>query len=276
VFHDITTGNNIVPCEDSTPDCTNGSFGYKAGVGYDLVTGLGSVDAYNLITAWGGIPVAPTTTTVTVSPNNIQSSGSAVLTATVKAASGTASPNGYVSFTLGSIMLGAKALSGSGGTASASITVTGGQLVAANNAIQVSYPGGPTFGPSSGTATLTLGTPTQAPTATSKVLVTVTPNPVYQQAPNANGATFVFTVQLNETAGVATTLTGFTFDGVNFSSSIASFFGSANLPAHSSLSTTLSAGNIAVPTTVTIVFNGVDASGTKWTQQIGVPFLPQQ
>ena len=68
VFHDVTTGNNIVPCQAGTPNCTNGQFGYTAGVGYDLVTGLGSVDAYNLITAWGGIPVTSTTTTLTASP----------------------------------------------------------------------------------------------------------------------------------------------------------------------------------------------------------------
>ena len=52
VFHDITLGNNIVPCDQGSPDCKNGSLGYSAGPGYDQVTGLGSVDAYNLITQW--------------------------------------------------------------------------------------------------------------------------------------------------------------------------------------------------------------------------------
>jgi subtilase family serine protease len=56
-FHDITTGNNIVPCvTNSTPDCTNGSMGYSAGPGYDFVTGLGSVDAYNLALSWKNSP----------------------------------------------------------------------------------------------------------------------------------------------------------------------------------------------------------------------------
>jgi len=44
VFHDITAGNNSVP----------GVAGYSAGAGYDLVTGLGSVDANQLVNAWGG------------------------------------------------------------------------------------------------------------------------------------------------------------------------------------------------------------------------------
>jgi subtilase family serine protease len=57
-FHDITTGNNMVPCQVGTPDCSTGSFGYSAAPGYDPVTGLGSVDAYNLFTAWAPAPSA--------------------------------------------------------------------------------------------------------------------------------------------------------------------------------------------------------------------------
>jgi len=55
IFHDITTGNNIVPCTVGTPNCPSSgppSFGYTAGPGYDLVTGLGSVDAGSLIASW--------------------------------------------------------------------------------------------------------------------------------------------------------------------------------------------------------------------------------
>jgi subtilase family serine protease len=45
VYHDVTVGTNIVPCTTGTKDCTTGQIGYRAGPGYDLVTGLGSVDA---------------------------------------------------------------------------------------------------------------------------------------------------------------------------------------------------------------------------------------
>jgi subtilase family serine protease len=302
VFHDITTGNNIVPCAANsldcvgvqsgntgssgstginiapcqTPTCGGGSFGYSAGVGYDLVTGLGSVDAYNLVTVWGGIPVAPTTTALAANPATILSSGSTVLTATVKVPSGGRTPAGPVSFTLGTHMLGTATLTGSGGTASASFMVPGGQLLAGSNAVQASYAGNPTSGPSSGSATVTVGAPTPAPTTTAKIALSVTPNPVYQQAPDANGATFSFTVQLNETAGVATSITGFIFDGVSFASSIGQFFGSTTLPAHGALSATLKAGNIPAPTTVMMVFTGIDSTGAAWTQRITVPFLPQQ
>jgi subtilase family serine protease len=59
-FHDITTGDNKVPCTAGTTDCPTGttSIGFSASVGYDPVTGLGSVDAFNLASAWGPIPPA--------------------------------------------------------------------------------------------------------------------------------------------------------------------------------------------------------------------------
>jgi len=48
VFHDITAGDNVVACVGGTPDCFDGTLGYAAGPGYDSVTGLGSVDGFNL------------------------------------------------------------------------------------------------------------------------------------------------------------------------------------------------------------------------------------
>ncbi len=59
IFHDITSGNNIVPCTAGTKDCPgSGSFGFTAGTGYDQVTGLGSVDAFNLVSNWNATPAA--------------------------------------------------------------------------------------------------------------------------------------------------------------------------------------------------------------------------
>ncbi|HZL69613.1 MAG TPA: S53 family peptidase [Candidatus Limnocylindrales bacterium] len=54
-FHDITTGDNMVPCTQGSTDCpASGMIGYSAGPGYDLTTGLGSVDAAALVAAWNG------------------------------------------------------------------------------------------------------------------------------------------------------------------------------------------------------------------------------
>jgi uncharacterized protein (TIGR03437 family) len=65
VFHDITVGNNDVPCVAGSPNCVNGSFGYSAGPGYDRGSGLGSPDVYNLIHAWTS--QAPTAAAVVAS-----------------------------------------------------------------------------------------------------------------------------------------------------------------------------------------------------------------
>jgi uncharacterized protein (TIGR03437 family) len=52
VFHDVTVGDNSVPCVSGSPDCTTGTIGYSAGPGYDRASGLGSPDAFNLIHRW--------------------------------------------------------------------------------------------------------------------------------------------------------------------------------------------------------------------------------
>jgi Pro-kumamolisin, activation domain len=71
-FHDVTTGNNMVPCTSGTPNCPAGTtqYGFSAGTGYDQVTGLGSVDADKLATAWAAT-VAPSFTS-TASPVSYQ------------------------------------------------------------------------------------------------------------------------------------------------------------------------------------------------------------
>jgi subtilase family serine protease len=66
-FHDITAGNNNVPCQTGTPDCTTGTLGYSATTGYDLTTGLGSVDANNLVNEWNSdfqIAASPASLTI--------------------------------------------------------------------------------------------------------------------------------------------------------------------------------------------------------------------
>lgn len=68
-FHDVTSGSNG---------------DYSAGVGYDLVTGLGSFDAANLLAAAGGA-----TTTTTAAPPTTTSSTSSSVTTTTSTSSST-------------------------------------------------------------------------------------------------------------------------------------------------------------------------------------------
>jgi subtilase family serine protease len=81
-FHDITTGNNEVSCTTSDPGCgSGGRYGYPATTGYDCATGLGSLDVYNLVSAWGAL--APTSIALTASPTTTSEGEPVDLGATV-------------------------------------------------------------------------------------------------------------------------------------------------------------------------------------------------
>ncbi len=63
-FQDIQTGNTYI-CGTSTCTSSSGTkIGWPAGVGFDLTTGLGSVNAYNVATQWSSVSFASTSTTL--------------------------------------------------------------------------------------------------------------------------------------------------------------------------------------------------------------------
>jgi subtilase family serine protease len=79
VFNDITTGNNAMPCATGSPNCTGGVLsGYTSNAGFDLATGLGSVNAQNLVNQWQTVTYNSTTTTLTLNGT----AGGATLTIT--------------------------------------------------------------------------------------------------------------------------------------------------------------------------------------------------
>jgi hypothetical protein len=103
-FHDITTGNNQVPCTNGSPNCaTSGSnnvIGYTAGTGYDQASGLGSVDANKLATAFAALVTATgTKTTIVTTPGtSLVINESVTFTATVTPNTLTTAPTGTVTF----------------------------------------------------------------------------------------------------------------------------------------------------------------------------------
>ena len=132
-FHDITTGNNIVPCQAGSPDCPgSGSLGYNATAGYDPVTGLGSVDANVMVTNWVESSIPSTTTSLMSSSDNINQGESVTLTATVSGAvAGDGAPTGTVSFIFNSISLGSGTLNGGVATLETSALTAGSDSVTA-------------------------------------------------------------------------------------------------------------------------------------------------
>jgi hypothetical protein len=93
VFNDVTTGNNAVPGE---PNYGLPSALYQAGSGYDQATGLGSVNAANLINRWSSIALHPTTTTLTAAPAKFEHGSPVTIQVSVAPQSGGGVPTGDV------------------------------------------------------------------------------------------------------------------------------------------------------------------------------------
>ena len=173
VFHDITGGDNIVAvtCGLRSRNCVAGSYGYAAGQGYDLASGLGSVDAFNLVTSWrasGASAKAAASVALQASTTTVLSTGSITVTATVTSTNG-ATPSGTITFTSGSVQLGASPVSGTGLSASASITVSASQLQVGTNNIVAHYSGDLALTAATGTLGITVTVASTGPPAITSV-----------------------------------------------------------------------------------------------------------
>jgi Bacterial Ig-like domain (group 3) len=90
IFNDVTVGNNVVPGESGS--------NYQAAPGFDLTTGLGSVNISNLLARWNTVTFNPTTTTLGLTPDTAIPHGQPVtVNITVAPNTGTGKPSGDVS-----------------------------------------------------------------------------------------------------------------------------------------------------------------------------------
>jgi hypothetical protein len=134
IFNDVTQGNNNVP----------GQAGASAGTGYDLATGLGSVNATNLVNSWSNLTFRPTSTSLQVTPTTLTHGQSVTATVTVAPTSGTGTPTGDVALLPGNPS--ALNLGVLGGTGSVSALVSA--LPGGSYSLAASYGGDLTFGAS--------------------------------------------------------------------------------------------------------------------------------
>ncbi len=268
-FHDVNVGNNIVPCEQGSPDCVSGAFGYSAGNGYDAVTGLGSVDANSLVTQWNTAASA-VNVTLTLSPARATLNDTLQLTATVVAASGTGVPTGTVNFQTGGVGVGTATLALVAGVPTASTTFQASQLGTGNGSIYAIYSGDAAFSSGTGSAPLRIVLPPGA----AAIEASASLNPVYASSPDAQGPSWQTTITLAEAAGVPAMVTGFTINGV--AQPMTQYFPSTSIPPNGSLSASVVLRNLAVPLTSIFAFTGTDVAGNAWTRQIQMSFLGQQ
>ena len=104
VFYDVTSGSNAVPCAGGSPRCsssvsgTNGfSTGNAAGPGYDLATGLGSLNVANLANTWEKLALGGSQTIFGTSTTSFVHGTPVTLSGSVAATDGRGTPTGTVS-----------------------------------------------------------------------------------------------------------------------------------------------------------------------------------
>jgi hypothetical protein len=174
VFYDVVTGNNSVACYAGFPNCSNTSLssnGYgilvnpanntspawETNPGYDLATGLGSVNVTNLVNQWSSVSFAATTTTLALSttpptsPITVTHGQPVNVSVQVASASG-GTPTGNVS------LIAETGSTASGTTGAANFTLTNGAasgttsfLPGGTYNVTAHYPGDGTFGASDST-----------------------------------------------------------------------------------------------------------------------------
>ncbi|MGA2589531.1 MAG: protease pro-enzyme activation domain-containing protein [Bryobacteraceae bacterium] len=264
-FHDVTSGNNVVPCAQGSPNCLTGSFGYQAGTGYDTATGLGSIDANKLAMAWNaatnGVIVTLSAQTIT---GNVNASVS--LTATVAPASGKGTPTGTVDFSINGTPLGSVALVSSAGQQTATVNFPL-YLAGVGAALSAVYSGDAAF--SSGGATIAVQPTTNPGQA---AIVPYGPPDVWPSPPDAQGLSWQTTITLQEVAGTPAMVTGFTIDGQ--AQTLSQYFPSPSIPANGYVTATIVFRDLTTPVTRTFGFSGVDPTGQTWSRQIAVVYMP--
>ncbi len=169
-FHDITSGNNA--CVVGYPYCAaSASSSYSAATGYDEATGLGSVDLYNMLTAWPSANIstlAASATSVSAATMTPASGATDAITIQVasSSSSSTATPTGTVAITVDGAAVATLPLSGGAATYTFSSGISGTHTVAA------AYSGDSAFSSSTGSVTLTIaaGSTVSTTTATAATL----------------------------------------------------------------------------------------------------------
>ncbi len=191
VFNDITTDTISMPCLKGSPNCTvansNDHFGilsgYNSGAGYDLATGLGSVNAANLVENWSNTSFTASATTLSLSPSRILHGSTVAAVVNVTSTSGTPS---------GSVSINALAADGSvqtGVLQSGKYTVSLSNFPGGSYSVQAHYAGDGVYAPSDSNA-ITL---TVSPEASTTTLQPLLYNPVSGTiTPLVSGSTYSY------------------------------------------------------------------------------------
>jgi hypothetical protein len=255
-FNDIDKDTIAMPCDygaiegNSTaqgilsPNCsiTSGSndligilSGYNAGTGYDLATGLGSLNVANVVNGWpSSIGSATAKVTVTPAQSSLSASSSLSVPVTVASAvSGGTTPTGTVTLSGGGYSSTAETLVSGAYT----FTIPASSLSAGSDTLTVSYSGDTQYASATGTATVTV---TAAASSSTFSLSATTPASV------SAGTSASSTLTVSSTDGYAGTVT------LACSLTSSSSSNAKNPPSCSLSNTTVTLNSTTTSTTATI------------------------
>lgn len=233
VFHDITTGNNIVTCRGGTTGCsstsssTNGTMGYSAGTGYDEVTGLGSLDANGLATALkGGTTTSgKLTPTVTLAAANTTPAGGTSDLLTVTLAGSSSTPTGTVTLSIDGTTATTLTLASGSGTYTYTVpTCTVTTATTCTHTVIASYSGDTVY--NTGTATISIAVPTTGTLSSGSITIspasatlTISAGATGTDAINITSTSFVGTVSFKATTTSTTLSACYTLPSATVSAS---------------------------------------------------------
>jgi len=268
LFNDIDTNTNAMPCDygakegnpgttgNDSPNCTPAKSGDLIGIlpgftavaGYDLATGLGSLNVANVVNGWvGGSTTTGTgTATVTVTPASTSLSAGTALSVPVTVAASTSG---------GTTPTGTVTLSGGGYTSSAETLASGAytfaipanSLSAGSDVLTVTYSGDSNYATATGTATVTVTSSTGS-TGTFTLAAT-TPASI---AAGASGTSTITASTANSYTGTATLTCALT----------SSPSGAVDLPACTLSPTTVALSSTSTSGTVTATITTTAATST--------------
>ncbi len=217
IFNDVTVGNNSVACTGGSPNCSASS-GYGALVdpqnkstpawtttnGYDRATGLGSVNAYNLVQNWSAASFTGTSTNLTLNNGNavnITHGQSVSVKISVSPSSGSGTPTGDVSLIgnlSGSSSAGIGVFTLSSGTVSSSTNL----LPGGTYSVTAHYAGDGTNAASDSNAVSVAVAPESSKTAVSLVTFTSSGSVSNSNATSAAyGSPYILRVDVTNNAG---------------------------------------------------------------------------
>ena len=168
-FHDITAGNNNCSAAGTTvcPSAGGSASSYSTGTGYDLATGLGSIDFSKLLADWpAGSSLPASTTSLSAATNAPAVGANDAITITVGPASGSGTPTGTVALLVDGVAASGSPLTlDSSGVANYTF-VSGGP---GSHVIAATYSGDTKFAPSA--SALVVGNQSFRLTSTSATIV---------------------------------------------------------------------------------------------------------